>query len=103
MSKLKRLVEKRKKIPPELIKYSDMGRYDIIREIEKQKTEIKELVIKQKDLYSQEVHANPKAQTYLYQPYSYKMKFYKIISMMQKYFYLQFFYLFHLAYLQVVK
>ena len=35
-------------------------------------------------LYSQEVHANPKAQTYLYQPYSYKMKFYKIMSMFMK-------------------
>ena len=68
-------MRRRKKVPSDLIKYSDMGRYDIVQEIQKQKDEIKELQIKQKDLYSQEVQANPKAQTYLYQPYSYKMKY----------------------------
>ena len=84
MEKLGKLIRRRKKVPPELMEYSDMGRNDIIREIKKQKEEIKELLVKQTDLYSQEVQANPKAQTYLYQPYSYKMKFYKIFSMMMK-------------------
>ena len=47
MKKLGKLIRRRKKVPPELMEYSDMGRNDIIRDKET-KDEIKELLVKQK-------------------------------------------------------
>jgi hypothetical protein len=81
---LKKLIVKAKQIPPDLRKFDDMGLNDVGRELDRLKGEIKELNEKQKDLYTQEVQANPKAQTYLYAPYSFKMRYYKLGSMAQK-------------------
>ena len=81
---LRKVRGKKKKMPEELLQYQEMGLDDINREIKRLKAEIKELTERQNDLYTQEVQANPKAQTYLYSPYSYKMRYYKLVSMAQK-------------------
>jgi Leucine-rich repeat (LRR) protein len=82
--KMKQLIEKNKDVPDELLEYDDMGIQDILRETTRLKSEVKDLTERQNDLYTQEVQANPKAQTYLYVPYSYKMRYYKLVSMAQK-------------------
>jgi len=67
-----------------LKRYDHIGLHDVARELDRLNSEVKELNEKQKDLYTQEVQGNPKAQTYLYAPYSFKMRYYKLGSMFQK-------------------
>ena len=45
---------------------------------------IKEEEKKLKNLYTQEVLNNPKAQSYLYQPYDFKHRYYKVFTLIQK-------------------
>ena len=95
INKLRQLISKRKQIPSSLIKYDTMGHEDVIREVKRLKEEVAELKVKQNDLYTQEVQANPKAQTYLYAPYSFSMRYYKLVSMAQKVLLYVFYCLFH--------
>ena len=67
-----------------IMRYAVMGRHDAQAEIRAVGKIIKEEEKKLKNLYSQEVLNNPKAQTYLYQPYDFKHRYYKVFTLFQK-------------------
>ena len=61
-----------------------MGSQDARAEIRATKKAIGKVEAELRNLYTQEVLSNPKAQTYLYLPFTYKHRYYKIWSMFQK-------------------
>jgi Leucine-rich repeat (LRR) protein len=65
-------------------KYAEMGKHDAKAEIRAIEKSITEDEGKLKNLYSKEVLDNPKAQTYLYLPYDYNHRYYKVTTLMQK-------------------
>ena len=67
-----------------LKKYAVMGKHDADSEIRAVEKLIQEEVDKLKNLYTKEVLDNPKAQSYLYQPYSYAHRYYKVVTLVQK-------------------
>ena len=65
-------------IDPDLREYAVMGRRDAYREVRALNRAMKKARAGLKNLYTQEVMQNPVAQTYLYLPFDYKHRYYKI-------------------------